>query len=131
MKILFETDKLRIENEFEATFLIDKSTGEILLEDDFYGDPQCGLIDKDNNWAIVAGEHLTIWTPEKWKRIEDEELKSIHDIRLKQENIVEILTDPWSKKSAIWELHIDSLKYRKISDFDKYKSQEYTDNVVW
>ncbi|MBR9919139.1 hypothetical protein GYB29_16055 [bacterium] len=58
MNILYETERLKLENEFEATFLTEKSTGKTLMEDDFIGDPSCGLIDKNNKWAIVAGEHF-------------------------------------------------------------------------
>ena len=75
MNIFYETDKLKLENEFDANFLTDKSTGATLLEDDFHGEPKCGLIDKQDNWAIVAGDHLTIWTPKKWERIELKNVK--------------------------------------------------------
>ena len=113
MKILFETERLKLENEFEATFLIDKTTGETLMEDDFYGYPNCGLIDNDNKWAIVAGEHLTIWTPKKWKRIDDEDLKWIQAIRIKSSDTVEILTDPWDRNSAIWEINLKTFEFTK------------------
>lgn len=131
MNTLYETDKLKLENEFEATFLIDKKSGQTLMEDDFYGDPNCGLIDKDNKWAIVAGEHLTIWTPKKWTRINDEELKWIHSIRIKNSETVEILIDPWSDNSAIWEINTRTFDFKKIKNFEDYKDQEYSENVIW
>ena len=131
MNTLYETDRLKLENEFETTFLTDKKSGQTLMEDDFYGDPNCGLIDKDNKWAIVAGEHLTIWTPKKWKRIENEDLKWIHSIRIKDVEMVEVLTDPWSKKSAIWEINVKTLEFKKIRDFNDYIDQEYSENVNW
>jgi hypothetical protein len=131
MNTLYETDRLKLENEFEATFLTDKKSGQALMEDDFYGDPNCGLIDNDNKWAIVAGEHLTIWTPKKWKRIENEDLKWIHSIRIKDLEVVEVLTDPWSKKSAIWEINVKTLEFKKVRDFNDYKDQEYSENVNW
>ncbi|MBD8491343.1 hypothetical protein IFO69_21515 [Echinicola sp. CAU 1574] len=131
MNTLYETDKLKLENEFEATFLTDKKSGKTLMEDDFYGDPNCGLIDKDNKWAIVAGEHLTIWTPKKWTRINDEELKWIHSIRIKNSETVEILTDPWNDNSAIWEIDTRTFDFKKIKDFEDYKDQEYSENVIW
>ena len=131
MNTLYETDRLKLENEYEATFLTDKLTGKTLLEDDFYGDPNCGLIDKDNKWAIVAGEHLTIWTPKKWKRIEDEDLNWIHSIRIKNFETVQILTDPWKSNSAIWEINVKTFEFRKVRDFKDYKDQEYSENVNW
>lgn len=131
MNILCETEKLKLENEFEATFLIEKATGKTLMEDDFYGDPECGLIDKDHKWAIVAGEHLTIWTPKKWNRIDDEKLKWIHSLRIKNSKTVEILTDPWNPNSAIWEINVETFEFKKVSDFNDYKDQEYSENVIW
>jgi hypothetical protein len=135
MNVLFETDKLRIEYEFENAYLIEKTSGKELLFDDFYGDPKCGLIGVNNDWAIIAGEHLTVWRANKKKgqvlRIDNEELKWIHDIRLKTENVLEILTDPWSEKSAIWELDIKSTEFAKIREFKKYQDTEYTETIDW
>ncbi|WP_320053398.1 hypothetical protein [uncultured Acetobacteroides sp.] len=131
MNILYETDRLKLENEFEATFLTDKLTGATLMEDDFYDDPACGLIDKNNKWVIVAGEHLTIWTPKKWKRIDNENLQWIHSIRIKNMETVEILTDPWSMNSAIWEINVETFEFKKVKDFNDYKDQEYSENVIW
>jgi hypothetical protein len=131
LNIIVETNRLRLENECEWAALIDKSNGKLLMEDDFYGDPKCGLIDPNNKWAIVAGEHLTIWTPEKWQRIEDSDLQWIHSLRVKDHGVVEILIDPWSSNSSIWELDIKTFKYEKIRDFNDYKDREYADEVEW
>ncbi len=136
MNVLFETDKLKIEHEFENAYLIEKQSGKELLFDDFYGDPTCGLISLNNDWAIIAGEHLTIWRADKRKnkqieRIEHDELKWIHDVRLKSENTIEILTDPWSEKSAIWELNISLMKFVKIREFKKYQDSEYAETIEW
>ena len=83
MIIIDETEELVIENEYEFVYIRDKLTNAILLEDWFYGNPDCGLIDINNKWAIIGGEHLTIWTPEWSKEIIDDELNWIHDTRLK------------------------------------------------
>jgi len=44
MNILFETDKLRIEYEFENAYLIEKNSGKELMFDDFYGEPKFYLL---------------------------------------------------------------------------------------
>ena len=75
MKVLFETEKLELQNSFEATFLTDRESSDTLMEIKGYGDPVCGLIDMDNKWAIVAGEFITIWTLKNWKRLDNEDLK--------------------------------------------------------
>lgn len=130
-KIISETNELRLEHEWELTFLVQKSNNQILLEDDFYGDPECGLIDKESKWVIVAGTHLTLWTPNSEKRFQTEQFRDIYSIRLKKEGIVEILTDPWAEFSAIWELDIKNKKLKKVLDFKKYQGEEYTNDVEW
>ena len=131
MPLLYETDKLILENSYETTWLKEKTTGKVLFEDEFYGDPQCGLIDQENRWAIAAGDHLTIWTPKKTKRIEDGNLKCAHSIRLKNPDTVEILTDPWSINSSVWEMNIRTFEVQKIRDFNDYRGKEYTEDVIW
>ncbi|TAJ14710.1 hypothetical protein DMA11_04030 [Marinilabiliaceae bacterium JC017] len=136
MKVLFETDQLIIEHEFESAFLIDKSSGKKVVSDDFYGDPECGLISSNNDWAIIAGEHLTAWrksVPEEDQlvRIENEDLQLIKEMRLKTQDTIEILIDPWSEKSVIWEMNINDLSYKKIKDFPNSQETKYTDKIDW
>ncbi|WP_440120710.1 hypothetical protein [Tenacibaculum sp. Ill] len=130
-KTLYETEKLKIEHEWEDTFLINKSTNQILLKDDFYGDPDCGLIDKNNKWAVIGGDHLTIWTQKSWKRIENEDLKWIHSLKYVNDDIFRILIDPWSEKPAIWEFNLKTFDYNKIRDFNDYNGRLYQDQVTW
>lgn len=131
MNILFETETLRLTHEYESVFLIEKTTGKILFEDNFYGDPNCGLVDKEGKWAIIAGEHLTIWTPKRISRLDNSEIHWIHSVRIKNSEIVEILTDPWKKNSAIWEIHPINFETKKIRDFNDYKNLEYSESVNW
>ncbi|MTI23044.1 hypothetical protein E1176_18585 [Fulvivirga sp. RKSG066] len=131
MNVLYETEQLKIEHEYESTYLTDKNSGDILLDDDFYGDPKCGLIDPQNKWAIIGGEHLVLWTPLTTKVIEDEDLRWIHELRLKNENTVEILIDPWSSKSSIWEVNTSTFEYAKLRDFTNYQGKEYTEEIYW
>lgn len=129
--ILYETDKLYIENEFETAWLKDKLTGQVLLEDHFYGDPSCGLISETHHWAIIGGDHLTLWTPEKWLRIEVSNLKWIHALRAENPETVEILTDPWGEQPAIWEMNMQTFEPHKVKDFEDYTGKPYTGRVVW
>jgi 6-phosphogluconate dehydrogenase len=131
MKTLYETDKLVLEHEHEYAFLRDKVSGKNLMADGFYGNPSCGLISKNNNWALVAGEHLKIWKAGEVVKIKDDRLKEIHSMRMKEENLVEILTDPWSNGSAVWELNIGSLSFHKLYDFPYYRDKEFTENIDW
>lgn len=101
------------------------------MDDDFYGNPECGLIDENNQWAVVAGGHLTLWKLDFEKRYFSEEFKWIHAMRMKDENTVEILTDPWMKFSAVWQLNLYSIELVKIKPFQKYYRKPYFENVEW
>jgi hypothetical protein len=131
MRILDETDKYFIGHIYEDAYLIDKRLGEELVHDDFYSDPSCGLISKNNDWAIIAGEHLTIWRYGKTVRMDNQDLRWIHSIRTHDQKTVELLIDPWSPHAAIWILDVTKLQFRKLRDFEDYKEKEYTDEVVW
>lgn len=131
MIIICETDKLLLKHFFEEAVLIEKSTKRVLIEDDFYGDPTCGLIDVNNNWAIVAGDHLTIWTRKMVRISQHEDLRRIHALRVKDLDKVEILTDPYASNAAIWEINTKTCQVYKVKDFNNYKDKEYTENIIW
>jgi hypothetical protein len=131
MQILDETDKYVLGHIFEDAYLIKKENGEKIVHDDFYGDPSCGIISSNNDWAIIAGEHLTVWRKGNVTIIENEELRWVHAIRTKDDRLVEILVDPWSDKSAIWILDVLTLDINKVRDFDDYKEKERGNEVIW
>jgi hypothetical protein len=131
LKILNETNKYVLGHIFENVYLIDKNTN---IESDLgqiYGDPSCGLIDIDNKWCVVGGSTIIIWTPKETNNIQVEELNWACRIRQKDQNSVQILIDPWSDSSSIWELNIINKTYFKISDFTHYKDRKYTEQIDW
>ena len=47
---------------------------------------------------------------------------------------VQILTDPWTDTSAIWQLDIapgSPVQLYKVKDFGAYRNEPYTEDVVW
>ncbi|WP_316348877.1 hypothetical protein [Desulfuromonas acetoxidans] len=131
MPVLDETDLLILEHHYESVTLKEKATGKVLFEDDLYGEPGCGLIDKNHRWAMIAGESLIVWTPDRIERIDHAEIKWVHAIRVKTPEIVEFLVDPWSEYAAVWEVNPMTFEFNKIRGFDTYKDREYVDMVVW
>jgi hypothetical protein len=109
-KVLFETDTLLIGHSFEKAFMIIKESGLTIFSDFFYGDPSCGLIDKHNRWAIIAGDHITVWKDGNLLKFSQEQIPWVHSLRETESNIVEFLVDPFSSMSSIWEIDIDTLK---------------------
>jgi len=65
------------------------------------------------------------------------ELKNIHSLRAISEYQVQILIDPWSEESSIWQLEIDLTKLTnpvmlvKLKEFKDYFDKPYTDEIVW
>ena len=74
---------------------------------------------------------MTFWTGNSKTRLQTEQFRDIHSIRLTNKGIIEILTDPWAIFSAIWKLNIKNNELSKISDFRKYQEREYSENVEW
>lgn len=127
--ILDETDQLLLLHEWETASLIDKISDSVLWQEEYIGDPTCGLIDKGNKWAVVAGGHLTIWNQGKTRIVD--ELADIHSIRIENADTIEVLIDPWSTKSAVWKLNVKTLEKSKIRDFFEYRDKPFTEEVNW
>ena len=131
LRVLDETEELILGHIFEDTYLIRKRNGEHVFEDDFYGDPKYGCISPSNDWALVAGEHITLWRTKKGVTIFScAELQSVHDLRLGN-SLVELLVDPWGSRAAVWELNPITAVIRKSKDFLDYQDQEYTEQIQW
>ena len=97
----------------------------------FIYDPTCALISDNNQWCLVGGDRLLLWTPNETFEIDDDNIKPIEAFRQIDSNMVHILTDPWSDYSAIWEFNIQTKQSRKLRDFNDYKDKEYTEDVKW
>ena len=130
-KVLSETEELVLGHVFEDAYLTTKKSGETISLGDFYGHPDCGLISRTNDWCIVCGPILVVWTKNNISRIECADLNRVFDIRQSGSYTVQLLIDPWAANSAIWECNITTKEKCKIRDFPDYKDKEYTDNVKW
>jgi hypothetical protein len=127
---LYETEKFTVGYVYEYAYLIRKKRYEEIYMGGFYGDPACGLIDSNNNWCLVGGNMLSIWTESKGMlEIEDEELSWICKVRQKSAYEVEILIDPLSEKGSVWALNIETLQRHKLRDYKI--NDEYSEQVDW
>ncbi|MCD6069464.1 MAG: hypothetical protein K0S33_4290 [Bacteroidetes bacterium] len=127
---LAETGSLQLGHIFEAVYLTDKVIRKSMFLAETTGDPTCGLIGERNDWCLAGGTELYLWTPEAILEIEGEELRHVYDMRHDTFGRVLILTDPWSKKPAIWEFNPVDRSKRKIRDFFEYVGKEYRDEKV-
>ncbi len=132
LTVLAETDVLLLGHFHEDAVLLRKSTGICLLDDSFYGDPTCGVISAANDWAAVAGEHVTVWRRGlgMTRVSEPAALRWVHAMRVDEvTQQLHLLTDPWSAHPAIWELNPRTLTARKLRDFLDYQAREYVEEV--
>jgi hypothetical protein len=130
-KIIEETTKYVLGYLWEHAYLYNKMTNEEIFLCEFYGICDAGVINDEEDWCVVGGDIIAIWSNGKISIIDKYELKWVNDIRIKNRNTVEILIDPWSNDSAIWELNVEDNTFRKIRNFDKYKERPYTVDVEW
>ncbi|MCE7992933.1 MAG: hypothetical protein HEP71_13170 [Roseivirga sp.] len=131
MVVLDETDLYLLFNKYEDVFLLNKKTQQELWLTCMSGEPACGKISLRDDWIVIGGESLQLWSDNKLKTIEDSDLTWIHDLRQTGDHEIEVLIDPWSEKPAIWRLNLKSSKKTKVRDFKDYQDREYTDSVRW
>ncbi|WP_417351281.1 hypothetical protein [Flavobacterium alkalisoli] len=130
-KTLYKTTKLELKYLYETVYLSFLAKGKTVRLGDIYGDALCGIISDDDDWAIAAGNSLIIWTPEKTETIEDTQLINVFAMRIVGKDTVNLLTDPWSDKAAVWEFNPISKTLLKLYDFPNYINKPYTDTIEW
>ncbi|WP_430403739.1 hypothetical protein [Fluviicola sp.] len=128
---LSETDVHVLFKDQEDVFLFDKDSHAETWRISFDGEASIGFLGLVNEWAIVGGDRLLVWKNNELKFIEDPDLICIHDIRQIEDDVVEILTDPWGDQPAIWKFSIQTEKKEKVREFNEYKEKEYAEKVDW
>lgn len=128
---LFETKNYTLGKVFEDVFLIDKIKKNEVFLASVYGEVDTGFINEELNKCIFGGVYLLVYDILKNQLIEFENLNDIFEIRKSHLNCYEILTDPWNKNSAIWEINLENMNLKKVKNFTGYIEKEYVENVNW
>ena len=130
---LYESKNFILEHEYEDVYLTSKRVTASIFMSDFYGDAHCGLISKDEKWCLVGGSTFLLWDIEASAPVDwvGKDLIWIEDIRQIDTCKFQILTDPWSKKSTIWEINVKDKTVCKVQNFTKYLDTTYTENIDW
>lgn len=136
-KILFENTVMTVGHVFETSYCYNKFTKEEFAIFQFNSDPTCALVGKNNDWCLIGGDLLILRTwVDNSLRIFDQ-LKNIYGLKTIDDYTIQILTDPWTEQSAIWQLEINLTKLTrptslfKVKNFPDYIDKEYTEQVVW
>ncbi|HAD13979.1 MAG TPA: hypothetical protein DCF33_16260 [Saprospirales bacterium] len=137
VRIFSQTASIVIYHECETAFCLHKPSGESFPVHQFYGDPVCALIGRNDDWCLIGGDVLVLlWVQDRTTKIIDG-LKWIFDLRIVNDMTIQILTDPWGEAPAIWELAIrpdypnEPAQPIKIKDFPGYKNKPFTESVMW
>ncbi len=136
-KKLYENTVMILGHVFERAYIIDKILQKEIAIFDFDYDPTCGLIGKNNDWCLIGSDVLVLktWVDNSIRYIS--ELKDIYSLRAIADYTVQILTDPWSEESSIWQMEIDLTKLTrpvnlfKLKDFKDYKDKPYSEDIAW
>ncbi|MEN5197543.1 hypothetical protein [Sphingobacterium faecium] len=127
LKILDESPEYTLGHVDEDIILVNKGEKTAICIGDMYGNPYCGLI--VNKVCIIGGDHLLIWDNHQITKLDI--VSDIVQMRIKNDDMIEFLIDPWSKEASVWQLNLkDRIPY-KISDFKNLKNMPYTEEYAW
>ncbi|SDF60198.1 hypothetical protein [Chitinophaga filiformis] len=128
-RMVAEAEVLALVHQHEKGFLMDKGKKRAYALGWFYGDPTCGIVDSQNQWAIMAGtDQFVLWDNGEVIPLS---FNNAHQMKLDSPNSILILTDPWTEYSAIWSLDVQSRQFEKMKDFPEYREREYTEDIIW
>lgn len=139
-RILAESRNYLLGNIYEYGSIIDKRNQKETYIGDSYGDPDFGLIDKNENWALLFGHESYLWTSTAILSLNAElfECKEIFewpfDARQVGDFEVEILDDPWTDHPGVYNFDIKKKSVKRIRDFKKLAIPYNVDNnpkIVW
>jgi hypothetical protein len=110
---------------YEYGSIIDKRAGKEFYIGDSYGDPNFGLIDRNENWALLFGHSSYLWASKETILLNQKFPLSIslfewpYDARQISDFEVEILSDPWSDNAAVFKFDIKAGNIIKAREFKK------------
>lgn len=127
LKILDESPEYTLGHVDENIILVNKGEKKAICIGDMYGNPYCGLI--LNKVCIIGGDHILIWDNHQITKLEM--VSDIVQMRVKNDDMIEFLIDPWSKEASVWQLNLKNKIPYKISDFENLKNMPYTEEYTW
>ena len=130
-RVVWETNKYVLGHEYENAYLYNKFSKDTIYLCNFYGDPECGVISDEGDWCVIGGDIIAVWKDGTIHLLDSEQMNNPFKMKIEDKSKVRVLTDPWSTDSAIWEINIEDLSYKKISDFPYYIEKPYKEDIEW
>lgn len=123
-EILAESTNYILGHLYEDGYIIDRGyLNKLIYIGSSYGNPEYGLIDASEQWALLLGRESYIWMPGKIVNLnaaEHQHQKAFQwpfDARQVADFGVEVLDDPWNEDSGIYYLDITTAAATRIRDF--------------
>ena len=139
---LDETKNYSLVSLYEDANLVDKNSGSKIFVGDFYGDPELGIISKQEDWCVIAGEGIVLcdiqdgyrlWAAFRDTRHDEtklflskEDSLEVQDLitkphgifvttmKVSRSGIVEIQLDPMSTYTSRWSLNVKKKSLKKL-----------------
>lgn len=124
-KLIVESTNYMLCNLYEEGYLFDKRKGIKIFIGDSYGDPDLGLIDKNEQWALLLGNTSYLWIPGKIYNLneaithKEEIFQWPFAVRQINDFEVEVLDDPWSDNPGIYSFNVNTKAINRIRDFQQ------------
>lgn len=128
-----ESDTHILVNSDDNGYLLHLNKEDITYMNFFYGNPTCGLLSYDSQWAIMADSNqITVWNKDSVTKIA---FIGAFDLRQISDKSIYILVDPWFENSAIWKFNVDTHEFIFVCPFTDFKDSDfndrYTETVIW
>lgn len=123
--ILAESPHYALFHEAEYGYLFDKQNNYRIYLGDSYGDPDLGLIDKNEQWALLLGNSSYLWIPGNVFNLSDATRANgaffawPYAVRQVGDFEVEVLDDPWADDPAIYSFDIQTKVIKRVRDFQQ------------
>jgi hypothetical protein len=133
-RILAESQNYILGHVAEYGYIFDKKFNSNTYLGASYGDPTFGIIDKNEQWAMLLGHTSYLWTPSEVINLNEgyallgEIFEYPFDARQISDFEVDIIEDPWSDNPGIYALNVKSKSIKRIRDFKKLEIP-YDDNL--
>lgn len=139
-KILAESERYILGHVYEYGSIYDKKSEKEIYIGDSYGDPRFGLIDKNEEWALLLGCDSYLWTSNEIVNLNDyifgNEIFPQWAFGARQTGNFEIqvLDDPWGDNPGVYSFDINTKIIKRIRDFKKLDGPYYDYDewkIIW
>jgi hypothetical protein len=127
-RILARSQRYVISHEYEVVFLEREGRKDVIIGD-FYGDPECAIIDRDERWCLMAGCGLIMYQlrapfqPYTYDTVSDQWVELfrsppdclwIEALYQTGKDTVRLVVDVYSQQAGIYELSLGNLTLTQL-----------------